>query len=160
MAIQWNKLALCLLTCLAFSAHAKSSDMVPPAAEKALQKEVATNAQSTTRSATSEAKSAMPDSANQKVAPKSREEKIKAMVEENQVKTKKLKDEMLSTKAKDKILASNCQSAKSRLQNLMTTPRVKMKNANGETYYLSPKEKNTQLKETREAIKRYCAHEE
>lgn len=160
MAIRWNKLAVCLLTCIAFSAYAKSSDMVPPAAQKALIKEVASNSQITNRPATPETKPAMSDNADKKVAPKSREEKIKTMVEENQAKTQKLKDEMLSSKAKDKILASNCQTAKSRLQNLMTTPRVKMKNANGETYYLSPKEKNTQLKEAREAIKRYCTHEE
>ena len=154
MKAQWTKLALgCLISSLIITSHAQTPDKTMP--------------QTQTQTLTAQEPSNTLDAANtqqpattlEKAVPQTREEKIKAMVEENDKKAEQLKTDLHATQYKDKILAQNCKMAKNQLQQLMTTSRVKMKKSNGEMYYLSNNEKNKNIKEAREAIKRYCGQE-
>ena len=67
---------------------------------------------------------------------------------ENKLKAEKMK-------ARNKILNHNCTQAKSRLEALMTTGRVRIK-TNEDTKVLSNEEKLDEIKATEEAIKKYC----
>ena len=93
----------------------------------------------------------------EKIVPqKTRAEKIKAMAEENDKNAKIIQTEMNNAHHKKRIMNKNCNIAKNRLQDLMTTPRIKIKQDNGTMRYMTQAEKTQKMKETREAIKRYC----
>lgn len=152
MKIKWSKFSLfCISALLLTSAHCKSTDVLAPkAATQKTNLEQAVDAKKTKQEATKQ---------SVKAPPQTREEKIKAMVEANDNQAKKLQADMENRHLKKRILKKNCGMAKNQLQDLMTTARVKVKTDKGSTRYLTQTEKAEKMRETRQAIKRYCGHD-
>jgi len=142
---KWSKSAFfCLSALLATNVYCKSTDALPPKTP-----------QEKTQQTDSTANNIKP-TLEKTVIKKTRTEKIKAMVEENDKNAKIIQTEMNNAHHKKRIMNKNCNIAKNRLQDLMTTPRIKIKQDNGTMRYMTQAEKTQKMKETREAIKRYC----
>jgi hypothetical protein len=139
--IKWPKFSLfCISALLATSAHCNSTDILALKAAP-----LKSNIEQTAKPL--------------KTPPQTREDKIKTMVETNDNQAKNLQAEMENKHHKNRIMKKNCSMAKNQLQNLMTHPRVKIKQQNGSMKYMTPTEKTQKMKETRQAIKRYCGQE-
>jgi len=145
---KWSKLFLfCLSTLLVTNAYCKSTDALPPKM-----------AGKTTQQTNSVLKKTQP-TLEKTVAKQTRAERIKTMVEENDNKAKMIQTEMNNAHHKKRIMKTNCNIAKNRLQDLMTTPRIKVKQDNGSIHYMTQTEKAQKMKKTRQAIKQYCGHQ-
>ena len=139
MKMKLSKISLfCISTLLITSVHCKPTDTLVP------------------RPGTPKANTEQVKAQQQKSTPKTREERIKTIVEENDKKTKTIQADMDSRHHKKHIMKKNCNIAKNRLQDLMSTPRIKITANNGSMRYMTQTEKTEEIKKARQAIKRYC----